>query len=88
MITNPKILVGIICAVFILYVCLRLFIRPVKWLLKLVLSCIVGAFVLFGTNCILAKFGIQFALNPLTSAISGILGLPGIVMILILQSVL
>lgn len=88
MITNPKILFGIICAVFILYVCLRLFIRPVKWLLKLALSCIVGTLALFGTNCILAQFGIQFALNPLTSAISGILGLPGMVMILILQSIL
>lgn len=86
--TNPAMIIAALIGLFLLYVLCRLFIRPLKWLLKLLLSCALGCLAMLLANKLLSNLGISFALNPLTAALSGILGLPGMALTLILQSIL
>lgn len=77
-------LIGFI-AIFLLC---RIFIKPIKWTIRLVLSCFIGTIAMILANKLLSTFGIVFSVNPLTSMISGVLGVPGMIMTLILSVVL
>lgn len=87
MLSIHTIIIGIV-SMFILYVLCRIFINPIKWLLKLLLSCLFSIPIMLGANYLLSKIGIAFSINPLTAMIGGVLGLPGMIMTLILQSIL
>ncbi len=85
---DPAIIFAGLMTLFVLYIICRIFIKPIKWLLRLILNCAVGCAAMLLINHIAAPIGINFAINPLTAMISGILGAPGMVMTLVLQSIL
>lgn len=85
---NPGIVIASIFGLFLLYIVCRIFIKPLKWLFKLGLSCVIGCAAMLGLNIILNRFGTGFCINPLTALISGVLGVPGMIMTLVLQSIL
>lgn len=71
-----------ICFLFIIG---RIFIVPIKKILKLVLNSIFGGFVIFIINLIGANFGFHIGLNFFTSIIIGLLGIPGAVGLLLFK---
>ena len=71
-----------ICLIFILG---RIFIFPLKKILKLVLNSIIGGIVIYIINLIGAGFGFHIGLNIFTSIIVGLLGLPGVVCLIIIK---
>lgn len=71
-----------ICLIFILG---RIFIFPLKKILKLVLNSILGGIVIYIINLIGAGFGFHIGLNIFTSIIVGLLGLPGVVCLIIIK---
>ncbi len=79
---------SIICvlSLFLLYIICRIFIKPVKWGLCFLLNCLLGLLAMFVVNKL--SLANPFPLNPLTSVISGVLGLPGMAAILILKNIL
>lgn len=81
------IILGII-GLFILYILCRIFIKPLKWFLRLILSCLLGCGCMFVVNIFLSPLHTGFAINPLTAAISGVLGVPGMALTLLLQRLL
>lgn len=85
---NPGVVIGAVFGLFVLYIVCRLFIRPIKWLLRLGISCLIGCAVMLCMNIVLNRFGTGFCINPLTALISGVLGLPGMIMTLVLQAIL
>lgn len=85
--TLGSIVIGII-SLFILYILCKIFISPIKWLFKLMLGCIAGVAAMLISNLILSGLGITFSINPLTAMISGVLGVPGMVLTIILQGML
>ncbi len=72
----------------VIYFICRIFIRPFKWIFRLLISCVLGALAMSIANKLLIVFGIGFSINPLTALISGVLGLPGLIMTLVLSCVL
>jgi len=62
-----------------------IFRRPFGCLLRLVMNTIVGFITLFILNFIGQFFGITLGINLLNAVIVGILGLPGVGLLLILQ---
>ena len=54
----------------------RLFILPIKSILKLVFNSILGGFLIYIINLIGGLFGFHIGLNVITSIIVGLLGLP------------
>ncbi|NLG36382.1 MAG: pro-sigmaK processing inhibitor BofA [Clostridiales bacterium] len=61
---------------------------PLKWLLRLVWNALLGGALLFALNLIGGHFGVTIALNPVTALTAGILGVPGVATMLIIQAIL
>lgn len=78
--------VGIFAAyaagLFAVYILGRFLIIPLKWAGRLILSSIVGGIVIMAVNLIGGSRGIFVPLNPLTAAVTGLLGVPGAVCLL------
>lgn len=78
----------ILVGVAILFVVLKLLALPMKLIIKLVINGLVGGAIIFGINLIGANFGFAIDLNWITALVVGILGVPGVVIVAILQFVL
>ena len=74
--------IACICFIFIFG---RIFIMPLKKILKLILNSIIGAISIYLINLIGGTFGFHIGLNIFTSVIIGILGLPGAVCLIIVK---
>ena len=85
---NGGIIALSVVGVFLLCVVCRIFIEPLKWLLKFGLSCLMGIGGICVVNLIGSLFSFHIALNPLSGVISGVLGAPGIVLLGVLQKIL
>lgn len=78
-------LAAIIFGVLAFYVCIRIFYLPLKMLLRVFSKAIVGGAFLALFNFIGAIWGLTIGLNVITILIVGFLGIPGIIMLLVLQ---
>lgn len=79
--TDMGMILGITSVVGALYLICRAFFKPVKQIVRLIGCCFLGGAVLAAINCFTQ---LHFAINPLTSMISGFLGIPGILMLYII----
>nr|WP_290446642.1 pro-sigmaK processing inhibitor BofA family protein [Sporolactobacillus shoreicorticis] len=59
--------------------------HPLKWIGKLAVRLVVGALLLFLLNVIGESFSMHIPINLATSAVSGLLGLPGIAALIIIK---
>lgn len=59
--------------------------KPLKWLWLGTLYTGVGAIVLFLLNLIGAKWGFYIPINPVTAFITGVLGLPGLICLVVIK---
>lgn len=71
-------------AVILIFLIGKIFLWPLKIVLKLILNSLAGGLVILLLNAIGAGFGLMIPLNFLNAVIVGILGLPGAVLLLIL----
>lgn len=60
-----------------LYIMCLFFLKPIKFILKIVLNAAFGAVMLLGINFAGGFFGISLGLNPVTSLVAGYMGVPG-----------
>lgn len=63
----------------------RIFIWPLKNILKLIFNSILGGILIFLINLIGTAFQFHIGLNILTSAIVGVLGIPGALLLVVLK---
>ena len=80
--TNIITYLACICFIFLFG---KIFIVPIKKVLKLILNSILGGVVIFLINLIGANFGFHIGLNIFTSIVIGLLGLPGAVCLIIVK---
>ncbi len=71
-----------ICFLFIFG---RVFIVPIKKILKLLLNSVLGGLAIFLINLIGGYFGFHIGLNIYTSILVGLLGLPGVVVLIVIK---
>ena len=81
------ILVYVACIIF-LFIFGRIFVLPLKSILKLIVNSILGALLIWFINLIGGAFGFHIGLNLVTSIVIGILGLPGAILLIVLKLVL
>ncbi len=79
---------AIILGLFLLLLTYKLFARPLRLLFKLLINSVVGLVLLLLLNFVGGFFNISIGINLFTVLLSGLLGLPGIALMLILQLVL
>ena len=73
------------CGLIILYIIARLLVVPIKIVWKLIINAVIGGITLLLVNFIGGFIGVHIGINFLTALIVGILGVPGVVLILIGQ---
>ena len=74
----------ILAATLALILC-RIFFKPLKGILLLVLNSLLGGIGLYIFNWIFAPTGFAIAINVVTSSICGLFGLPGLVLLILLK---
>lgn len=82
-----KLVIGLL-GLFFLIALLRVFQSPIKLAIKLLANTILGFAALWLVNLTAALTGIALGLNLLNALVVGILGLPGLILLLLLQWVL
>lgn len=88
MIFDTMSIMAYVFGLVLIYICCRIFVRPLKWLAKLLINGILGGLILASINFVGGFAGMHIIINPLTALIAGILGLPGVALIIILQYIL
>ena len=78
-------IIAYLACVFFLFIFGKLFIIPIKTILRLVINSVLGGLVIFIINLIGAYFNFHIGLNLLTSIFVGILGIPGAIVIVIIK---
>lgn len=81
------IIIYIACICF-LFLFGRIFILPIKSILKLVLNSCIGALMIYLINLVGGIFNFHIGLNYITAIFTGILGVPGVILLVILKLVL
>ncbi len=74
----------IIIAILVLVVFIILK-KPIKIVLKLVLNTVIGFIALFALNWLGSFVGITMPINWLNAVLVGVLGVPGVALVLLLQ---
>ena len=80
--------VSFFIAVLVLFIILKILALPFKIIIKLMLNALIGGVVLFLLNLIGSNFGLVLDINWLSALIVGFLGVPGVIIVLILQFLL
>ena len=73
-----------LAAIIMLILC-RIFIKPLKTVLILILNSVLGGIGLYIFNLIFASIGFSIGINPVTAAVCGMLGLPGLVLLILVK---
>ncbi|MBQ2932715.1 MAG: pro-sigmaK processing inhibitor BofA family protein [Clostridia bacterium] len=71
----------------VLVVC-RIFIRPIKWMFKLLTSSLLGGLILAAVNFMGGFAGFCVTISPLAALFAGTLGVPGVLLVVFLQYLL
>lgn len=83
--TSILTVIGCALAIFIIG---KIFLFPIKKILKLVFNTIIGGAIIYIINIIGANFGFHIGLNLITSLVVGILGIPGAILLVILKVII
>ncbi len=62
--------------------------KPVKWIVKLVLNGLLGGIMLIIINAVGGSIGLSIPINPVSALISGILGFPGVILLVLIGLIL
>ena len=81
-------IIAYIACIFFLFIFGRLFIVPIKTICKLIINSVLGGISIFIINLIGGYFGFHIGLNLITSIFIGILGIPGVIVIIIIKLLL
>ncbi|ABY95815.1 hypothetical protein JCM16816_01420 [Thermoanaerobacter brockii subsp. lactiethylicus] len=80
-----NIIIAYLIGLFLLYFLGWLLIVPRKFLLRIIINGIIGGLILFIINLLGKSIGLYIAINPFTALVAGFLGIPGIILLIILQ---
>lgn len=83
-----NVIAAVVFGIFILYFLSRIFFRPFKLLLTALLHVILGGAVIILYNLAGSFWGLTVGLNIASALLVGIMGLPGLAMLIALQYIL
>ncbi|MDI9476316.1 MAG: pro-sigmaK processing inhibitor BofA family protein [Natronincolaceae bacterium] len=72
----------------LLYVVGWILLIPLRWMIRLIWNGTLGGIMLFIINLIGGIWGIHLAINPFSAVFVGVLGIPGVILLLLLKYVL
>ena len=81
-------IITFLTCIILIFIFGKIFIWPIKSVLKLMFNSIFGGILIYIINLIGANFNFHIGLNFLTSLIVGFLGIPGAILLIILKIIL
>ncbi|QFT87096.1 Sigma-K factor-processing regulatory protein BofA [Bacillus sp. THAF10] len=82
---EPMFVIGLIGGLILLVLIVGTPLKPLQFAGHMVIKVIIGALFLFFLNAFGNSMGIHVPINFVTSAVSGLLGIPGVVALVIIQ---
>ncbi|WP_223703584.1 pro-sigmaK processing inhibitor BofA family protein [Sutcliffiella deserti] len=82
---EPLIVIGVIGGLILLVLIVGTPLKPFKFLGQAAIKIMIGALFLFFLNAFGNSIGIHVPINFATSAVSGLLGIPGVAALVIIQ---
>lgn len=82
---DAKMLIVYIACIIGIFIIGKILIVPIKVIMKLILNTILGAILLYIINIIGASFNFHIGINLITTLVTGILGIPGVILLILLQ---
>ena len=76
--------IPLVAAIGLIVLLLKLLRKPIKWAFKLLLHALFGFVFLFIFNFFGSIVGITLGLNWLNAIVTGVLGIPGVILLLLL----
>lgn len=84
-----RVLIAYLFGLGLLYLIARVLVLPVRILLRLLYNALVGAVLLALVNFVGSYvLGVYLPINPVTALVAGFLGIPGVVLLIVLQYLL
>ncbi len=80
-----RVVFAFLFGLLLIYVVVRLLYLPLRWLLVVLYNGLIGGVALWLFNLVGSYLGLHIAINPLTALIAGFLGVPGVVVLVIVQ---
>ena len=81
-------IVAFVACLFFLFIVGKLFIIPLKIILKFIINSLLGGAIIFIINFIGGFWGFHIGLNIITSIFVGLLGIPGAIVIILIKLLL
>ena len=78
-------IIAFIACIFFIFIVGKIFILPLKTILKFILNSVVGGIIIFIVNLIGGFWNFHIGLNIFTSIIVGILGVPGTILVIMIK---
>lgn len=75
-------------AIFLISLTFRLLRKPIGWIFKLLIHAAMGYIALFIFNFVGAWVGLSLGLNWVNAIVTGVLGVPGVVLLLLIKYIL
>ncbi len=83
-----NIIIAFTLGLLLIYLIGRVMLIPLKWVFKLLVSALAGGVVLGLINYFGTFMNLHIPLNPVTALTAGFLGIPGIVLLFVLQQLI
>lgn len=74
--------------VILLYIIGRLLLIPIRIIFNLIVNAVIGGAMLLIVNLIGSFWGVTIGVNPITALVAGLLGVPGVILLLALRFLL
>ena len=77
--------VGYLLGILIIFVAAKIFFAPLKIMLRFLLNSVIGIGVLFVINILSPILNIYIGINAVSALVTGVLGVPGLCLLMLLQ---
>ncbi|MBQ8526702.1 MAG: pro-sigmaK processing inhibitor BofA family protein [Clostridia bacterium] len=77
--------VGYLLGLLIIFVAARIFFAPLKVIVRLLINSVIGIGILFVINLMKPVLNIYIGINAVSALVVGILGIPGLCLLMLLQ---
>ncbi len=82
---EPTTILFYLAGLILIFVFGRFLLIPLKWLVRLLMNGIIGGIFLFLFNIVGGYFNLAISINPVNAIIVGFLGVPGVILLLVLN---
>ena len=75
-----------VLGILMIFLLIKILIKPIKWIFKLLLNAALGFVFLFIFNYLGAFIGVSLTVGWASAIVVGILGIPGIILLLLIEN--